>query len=120
MIERYGNARGLRIPFWKNWQVEIWFCPKGAVIPPHIHETIDSLIIYLYGRMRVTVERTTREVCGPVRRRQSTGKLIWATRYIPAKTRHCAEVIGNCAIFLNLEHCHSDRVSASRDFIPVE
>ena len=119
MIERFGSARGLRIPFWKGWQAEIWFCPKGAVIPPHIHRTIDSFIIYFLGTMRVTVDHTTRIVFGPVRRRESTGRLILATRYIPAGVRHCAEVLGRFAVFMNVEHCHAGSVSASRDFIPV-
>ncbi len=120
MIERYGNARGLRIPFWKNWQVEIWFCPKGAVIPPHIHRTIDSYIIYLLGTMRVTVENSSRIVFGPVRRRQSTGRLVLATRFIPHGVRHCAEVLGRFAVFANIERRHAGSTSASRDFLLVE
>jgi hypothetical protein len=95
MIERFGKAMGLRIPLGKNRQVELWYCPKGTKVPPHIHEHIDSFIVYLFGRMRVTVEHTTREVCGPVRRRESTGRLVWATRYIPKGSsplrRSCGE-----------------------------
>ncbi len=120
MIERYGNARGLRIPFWKNWQVEIWFCPRGSKIPPHIHRTIDSFIIYLLGTMRVTVNQTTRLVFGPVRRRESTGKLVPAVRYIPAGVRHCAEVLGRFAVFANIERRHAGSTRASRDFMLVE
>lgn len=119
MIERFGKATGLRVPLSKHWQVELWFCRRGTVVPPHVHEKIDSFIIYLFGRMRVTVGHTTREVFGPVRRRESTGRLIWATRFIPKMTRHCAEVIGSFALFLNIEHCHGERQSASRDFIAV-
>ncbi len=119
-VERFGKARGLRIPFWKGRQVELWFCPRGTKIPPHIHRHIDSFIVYLIGRMRVTVESTTREVCGPVRRRESTGRLTWAVRYIPAGVRHCAEVVGGCAVFLNFERCHARHFqSAARDFVPV-
>jgi oxalate decarboxylase/phosphoglucose isomerase-like protein (cupin superfamily) len=121
MIERFGKAMGLRIPLGKNRQVELWYCPKGTRVPPHIHEHIDSFIVYLFGRMRVTVEHTTREVCGPVRRRESTGRLVWATRYIPKGVRHCAEVVGKRAIFLNFERCHLGRnVSAAKDFVAVE
>ena len=120
MIERFGNARGLRIPFWKGWQLELWYCPKGAVVPPHVHKTIDSFIVYLLGTMKVTVDHTTRIVFGPVRRRESTGKLIPATRFIPAGVRHCAEVLGRFAVFVNIEHCLSKKVSASRDFVLVD
>lgn len=119
MIERFGNAIGLRVPFFGGRQIELWYCPRGTKIPPHIHEKIDSFIIYLVGRMRVTVEHTTRDVCGPFRRRESTGKLIWAVKYIPAGVRHCAEVLGSFAVFINVEKCHGTRTSASHDFIPV-
>lgn len=119
MLERFGKARGIRFPIWPRYQAEIWFCPAGVRIPMHIHKTLDSFIIYLVGRMRVTVEDQTRDVCGPVRRRQSTGRLIWAVRYIPAGVKHCAEVLGRFAIFLNVERCHGKRQSAARDFVPV-
>ena len=119
MMERFGLCRGLRIPLWKNLQAELWFCPQGAKVPPHVHLTLDSFIIYLLGSMRVTVEQTTRDVFGPFRRRQSTGKWILATKYIPAGVRHCAEVLGSFAVFLNIERCHDVRISASRDFVPV-
>ena len=120
MIERYGQARGLRFPVWPAIQVELWYCPRGVKVPPHIHKTLDSFIVYLLGRMRVTVGDKTREVCGPVRRRESTKKLTWAVRYIPAGVRHCAEVIGSFALFINIERCHGPRVSASKDFVLVD
>lgn len=120
MIERFGPARGLRIPFWKGWQIEFWFCPRGTIVPPHVHQHIDSFIVYLLGKMKVTVENTTRIVHGPVRRRQSTGKWIWATRYIPAGVRHCAEVLGSFALFANIERCHGSKISASKDFVLVD
>lgn len=108
------------MPLGRGRQVEVWFVPRGTRIPAHVHKTIDSFIVYLVGRMRVTVEHTTREVCGPVRRRESTGRLTWAVRYIPAGVRHCAEVVGAFAVFLNFERCHADQVSAARDFVPVQ
>jgi hypothetical protein len=119
MIERFGKAIGFRFPLWGNGQIELWCCPRGTVVPPHIHLTIDSFIIYLFGRMRVTVGNTTRDVCGPFRRRESTGKFTWAVRYIPAGARHCAEVLGSFAVFLNVERCHCGRISAARDFVHV-
>lgn len=120
MIEHYGKARGLRFPIWPRTQIELWYCPRGIRVPMHKHETLDSFIVYLIGRMRVTVENKTREVCGPFRRRESTGKLTWAVRYIPAGVRHCAEVIGSFAVFINIERCHCGHVSASKDFVLVE
>lgn len=120
MIERFGKARGLRFPVWPGLQVELWYCPRETKVPAHVHRHLDSFIVYLLGRMRVTVEQTTREVCGPFRRRHSTGRLTWAVRYIPAGVRHCAEVIGSFAVFINIERCHGERVSASKDFVLVE
>lgn len=120
MIEHFGKARGLRFPIWPGYQLEIWYCPRGTKVPQHIHQTLDSFIVYLLGRMRVTVEDKTRTVCGPFRRRESTGKLTWAVRYIPAGVRHCAEVIGSFAVFINIERCHGERVSAAKDFVLVE
>ena len=120
MIERFGQARGLRFKIWPRIQAEIWYCPRGVRVPMHIHRSIDSFIVYLLGRMRVTVENKTRDVCGPVRRRESTGKLTWAVRYIPAGVRHCAEVIGSFAVFVNVERCHAGAVSASKDFVLVD
>lgn len=119
MISRFGKAIGIAIPLWKGRQVELWFVPKGTVIPPHVHKTIDSTIVYLWGRMSVTVEHTTRVVFGPMRRRESNGKLIPATKYIPAGVRHCAEAL-SFAVFLNFEKCHSARQSASKDFVLVD
>lgn len=119
-IERFGNARGLRFPVWPGIQAELWYCPRGVKVPMHVHQTLDSFIVYLLGRMRVTVEDKTRDVCGPFRRRQSTGKLTLAVRYIPAGVRHCAEVLGSFAVFINIERCHGKRMSASRDFVPVQ
>jgi hypothetical protein len=120
LIERFGKARGLRIPLGGKYQVEAWFCPRGTRIPPHAHTNTDSFIVYLLGRMRVTVEHTSRTVFGPVRRRESTGKLVWATRYIPKGVRHCADVVGSFAVFLNFERCHGPRQSAAKDFVLVD
>lgn len=119
MIERFGKAIGLRIPIWKGRQVEAWYCPRGTKIPTHFHKGIDSFIVYVAGTMSVTVEDKTRQVFGPFRKRESTGKWILATRFIPAMQRHSAEVLGSFAFFLNFERCLSNRQSASKDFVLV-
>lgn len=118
MIERFSKAIGIRLPIWKSRQLEIWACPRGTVIPPHVHRTIDSLLVFLFGRMRITVEGTTREVRGLFRRRQSTGRLTLSAHRVAAGVRHSAEALG-FAVFLNFEHCHSTRQSASTDFTLV-
>lgn len=119
MIERYQRCTGLRMPLWKDRQIELWFCPCGASIPPHVHRHVDSVILYLLGSMRVTVEQTTRDVFGPLRRRESTGRWMLAVKKIPAGVRHSAKVLGAFAVFLNYERCHGRRVSAARDFVLV-
>ena len=119
-IERFGRARGLRIRLWKGRQVEVWFCPKGTVVPEHVHERVDSTIIYLAGTMKVSVEGKSRTVFGPLRKRESNGRWVPAWRYIPAGQRHSAEVLGGFALFLNFERCHGNRESASKDFILSE
>lgn len=120
MIERFGKAVGFRLPLWRGRQAELWFLPRGAVVPPHVHRTIDSFIVYLLGRMRVTVGHTTREVCGPLRKRASTGRWILAVKHIPRGVRHCAEVVGSFAVFVNFEKCYGERTSAAADFLPVQ
>lgn len=115
MIERFDKAVGLRLPVWNNRQVEIWACPRGTAIQPHFHRTIDSLLVFLFGRMRITVGDTTRTVLGLFRRRESNGAIQLSARRIPVGVTHSAEALG-FAVFINFEHCHSTRQSAAKDF----
>ena len=124
MIERspHCKAVGFRVPLWNHWQIEIWFCPKGDVIPAHRHQHIHSFILQIWGRMRWTVNATTREVCGPLRRRESNARLALAAAPIPAGTAHAAEALSFC-VFVNIERQSSvlgaqcsEMVSAAQDF----
>ena len=116
-LERHGRCRGVRVRFFSR-QIELWFCPKWFLIKPHIHQSIDSFIIQLWGRAIWTVKNTSREVLGPFRKRESTGELAWAAAEIPAGVKHSALTKSFC-VFLNIERCHGEHVSASEDFIPA-
>lgn len=116
MIERFKRCVGLRIPLWKSRQIELWFCPKAEIVPPHFHHTIESFIISLWGRQRWTVGDKTRDVLGPIRRRNSNGSLTLAAYRIGCGVRHAVEAL-SFSIFLNIEQCRGPKVSASRDFV---
>ena len=84
--------------------MELWCCPAGTVIPLHVHRHVAGWILNLWGRVRWQVGDKVREVCGLVRRRQTTGALALAAHSIPAGIEHGAEVLGGCAWFVNFEH----------------
>lgn len=114
---RYQRSRGLCIPLWKNLQLEVWFCPAGEHIRPHVHAKTDSFIVCLWGRMKWTVQYKSREVFGPFRRRNSDGTIALAAAAIPRTVRHGA-LARTFSIFLNWERA-DEPVSAAHDFIAV-
>lgn len=116
-LETHGRCKGVRIHFGSR-QIEMWACPRGTHIEPHIHKTINSRIIQLWGSALWSVGGKYRTVFGPLRKRMSNGKLAMATASIPAGVRHSAFTFSFC-VFLNIERCLADPVSASQDFVPV-
>lgn len=120
MIERMGNARGLRFPIWPGCQVEFWFVPRGTVIPLHSHRTMDGWICNLWGRVNWFSQSKGWDVWGPFRLDWASGELGFAQHRVPAGYVHGAEVLGAFAVFMNVERCHNARVSASKDFITVK
>lgn len=90
MILRHGRCLGLRLFRWGRKQLEIWFAPKDERIESHIHQTMDSKIVLLVGR-----------VWG--RNGSKTGLVHALHSYlIPASTPHSAYALTVC-IFLNFE-----------------
>jgi len=116
-IERLGGCKGIRIPLLGRKQIEFWHAPGGGVIEPHIHEHIDSHIFYLWGRVEVMVDGRHASAIGPVRKRKSTGRWVWAHRFIPAGHIHSAKIVSKRGIFAVLETCHEGMVSPSVDFV---
>lgn len=99
---QWQQCRGFRLPLGRRWQLEVWHCPEGTVIPGHTHWWLDGWILCLWGRMRWRVGEKTRDVCGPVRLRRSGG-IGLAAAPIPAGCPHAASVLGRRGVFLNLE-----------------
>ncbi len=116
-IVRHNRCLGIRIPI-ASWQAEIWTVPVGEKIAPHVHKTINSFILQIWGKAVWTVGNKTRTVFGPFRSRTKHGLFTLACADVPAGVRHSAEAKSFC-VFLNLEKCLGERVSASRDFVPV-
>ena len=50
-IHRKFGCTGLAIALPGPWQLEVWFCPPGTVIPMHVHDRIQSFLVFLGGRM---------------------------------------------------------------------
>lgn len=104
LFPRWQNCRGFRLPLGRGWQIELWHCPRGTVIPLHVHRHVAGWILNLWGKVRWRVGDKARVVWGPVRRRVTAGHLALAAHAIPAGIEHGAEVLGPSAWFLNLEH----------------
>lgn len=118
-FERLGGCRGIRIPLWGNKQIEFWHAPGGGEIPAHVHNHVDSHIFYLWGRVEVMVDGRHATAIGPIRKRKSTGRWVWAHRFIPAGHVHSAKIVSKRGLFAVLETCHSKLESPSVDFHTV-
>jgi hypothetical protein len=118
-IERFGPCWGLRFWFPFKRQLEVWFAPGKAKIPLHNHETVDSLIIYLLGKVKATVGDRSAIAHGCVRKRNTNGKWVLAYRFIPAGQPHAAEILGRFGVFAVWQTCLKERVSPSIDFKAV-
>lgn len=102
---RFG-CHGLSIRLPGPWQLEVWFCPSGSIIPCHFHSHIQSLLIFLGGRMlwqRDGVARlfTWRDIGRAIR--------------VPALVRHGAHTLGMFGLFVNLERWNTTKTSAAID-----
>jgi hypothetical protein len=116
--EVFGGCRGLRIPFLFGYQLELWYAPGKGVIEPHVHETVDSHIYYLWGKVEAMVDGKYAIAYGPVRKRNSNGSWVLAHRHIPAGQIHGARILGKRGFFAVWQRCHEKYVSPSVDFVP--
>ena len=102
---------------WGRRQLEVWLCPAGEQIDPHVHSSIDSTIRLLWGCMQG----------------QIADKKGWVTAWsmwqkhdffrpftIPAGVKHSAS-IAEFTIFLNWENWRGEMpiTSAAEDFTAV-
>ena len=110
MIVKYGNIVGLRVFRFLKWQLEVYFCPSGSVIPPHIHRHCDSVITFLGGRMSWRM--------GDKGRLLDWRDIGW-TKRIPAGCSHSGIVVGSFGLFSNLETWDCEPSSASTDLVLV-
>lgn len=50
-VFHHDRCRGLRLWKWGRTQWILWFAPKGAVIPQHVHRELSAKIRFLCGAM---------------------------------------------------------------------
>lgn len=106
MIRRHGNAIGFRLFRRKFTQLELWIA--WGDIEPHIHQHIDSTIIFLFGSMVGRIQ-------------ERVGILTWRDIFrrfhVPAGVVHEAKT--GFVVFANLERWTSDVTSAAEDFTAI-
>lgn len=109
MITRFQRCTGIRLFRLFRWQLEVWLCPAGEVIPSHSHAQFDSRIIHLFGTMRWIMGGKSKHVtsyhCG------------WS-KPVPAGVKHAAIAL-SFSVFANLERWTSNPTSAATDFHPA-
>jgi hypothetical protein len=49
ILNRHRDCIGLTLFRWKNFRLELWYCPKNFVIEEHCHPSQDIELMYLYG-----------------------------------------------------------------------
>lgn len=107
-MKKYRGCRGFCLFKLGRIQVELWLCPRGENIYPHVHEHIDSTIIVLKGRL-----------WGEIGKRFGTAKKF-KSYHIPAGVRHAASMSGYTSVwFINIERWTCDPTSAADDFTTV-
>lgn len=94
MINRHNKCVGLTIFRLGRRQLELWYCPQGEIIEPHVHNKIDSTLIILGGSMT-----------GYIGERH--GRIGWRDFlrffFIPAGVVHGANITGRFCLFANFE-----------------
>lgn len=104
---RHNRCRGFRLWKWGNFQIELWFCPRGEHIEPHVHEHIDSKIIFLAGSMKGRIADRSGLVSWP--------RHMFSSWRVPKGVMHSARVGAFC-VFANLERWDGPPTSAAEDF----
>ena len=105
---RFRRITGFRLFRWGRRQLEVWFCPRGEMIPAHWHDHCDSRLTFLGGGM-LWEFNGRRKLCG--------WRQIGLTKKIPKGETHAALVTGRFGLFLNWETWDCDPSSAATDFV---
>ena len=117
MIQHIFKCTGFTIPLPGRYQLEIWWCPRGAEIPVHVHLNVSSWIWMVAGRMRWIVNHKEREVSGPLRHRNSNHHLALSAYKVPPRMPHGATVTGLFGLFINFERWNGPKASAATDIV---
>lgn len=112
LINRHKNCIGIKLWKWNNFQIELWFCPKGFIIEKHSHNEQDIELTYLYGR---AIFHRQIEGCA-INSIDTSQANIGQTFSIPAGTLHWFEVSDRPLVFINREYWKTKPTSASIDF----
>lgn len=57
IFHKYGPCRGMTLFRWKNFNIEIWFCPSYYQIPEHKHPNEHIELMFVYGGDTLFVRR---------------------------------------------------------------
>lgn len=112
LIHRRFNCTGLRIPLPGAWQLELWWCPRGAVIPMHRHPHVESVLVFLGGEMLWERAEGNR-AWGDMRMFRFRDFLKHFA--VPPRCAHGAKVTGRFGLFANLERWTGPKTSAALD-----
>lgn len=104
MFHRHDSNIGVTLFRWNKLQVELWLCLGD--VRPHVHENIESTIIWLGGRMLGTIGDRTKQL---------TWKQAGHRYPVTAGTVHSAKV-QTFGLFANIERWKSQPTSACIDF----
>jgi len=105
-VIRHNGCRGFKIWKWGKIQIELWLVPKHEYIEPHVHQTVESMIMLIFGTMVGRIDETA-------------GTVKPFHRYsVPAGVIHSARAQSFCA-FINIERWHGEPTSAADDFTAV-
>lgn len=100
LINKYSRCRGIVVMQLGNLLVELWRCPFGEVVEPHIHPNQDSWLLFLTGKCVIGKQ----EGDEPVKEMSVIGRLNAPTFFISATTKHWIKQISSTVWFLNISH----------------
>ena len=101
------GCHGITLALPGPWQLEIWFCPRGSLISMHVHRHVESVLVFLGGRMWWSMG----ERRGRLFRWRDFGRAFRVGANVP----HGAYTKGWFGLFANLERWHGPKTSAAID-----
>lgn len=106
-FHRHNRCFGLVLFRVGRYQAELFYCPHGEEIEPHIHQKVDSTLVILGGGMDGRIGE----------RHGIVGWQDFLRRFhVPAGTVHSAKITGWFCLFLNFERWTGTPTSAAIDF----